>query len=73
MPFPRGGGGPPDEDNRARDKAMRSIFGNQTSLVLIHDHLKSCCVCVVANVGFETTEEQLGALLSEVGPIVNLK
>lgn len=27
----------------------------------------------VANVGFDTTEEQLGKVLCEVGPIVNLK
>lgn len=27
----------------------------------------------VANVGFETTEAQLGQVLCEVGPIVNLK
>ena len=31
------------------------------------------CMFPVANVGFDTTEEQLGTLLCEVGPIVNLK
>ena len=30
-------------------------------------------LCTVANIAFETTEEQLRAVLSEVGPVVNLK
>lgn len=70
-PFPRGGG---EEDGRGRDKAMRSIFGEW---VVIEGVLM--CVWLmffshpVANVGFDTTEEQLGKVLCEVGPIVNLK
>lgn len=33
----------------------------------------SVCVFAVANVSFDTTEEQLGTVLREVGPIVSLK
>ena len=41
-----------------------------------------CCECLfrlklillaVANIAFETTEEQLRGVLSEVGPVLNLK
>ena len=32
-----------------------------------------CIVFSVANISFETTEEQLRAVLSEVGPVVSLK
>ena len=71
MPFHRDH--PPVEDP-ARQKAIRSIFGA----------LSRCMHCkfvtrsfrhffLVANVSFETTEEQLRAVLSEVGPVVSLK
>ncbi len=31
------------------------------------------CFFAVANIAFETTEEQLRTVLSEVGPVINLK
>ena len=62
-------------DESAKEKAMRSIFGTYPTTF--------CCVCLshhqmficsaVANIAFETTEDQLKSVLSEVGPVVNLK
>ena len=64
-------GGNPQGD----DKTMRSIFGKWH-----RPRLPPVCVLcmyvslyLVANVGFDTTEEQLGTILQEVGPILNLK
>ncbi len=76
------GGGPPfgrggsfrGDDPRARDKALRSIFGKFiTSPSITAKFIVYRFFFVVANVAFDTTEEQLGTLLREVGPIVNLK
>lgn len=70
-------------DESAKEKAMRSIFGTYSTTIFL-----SLCVCVcfsplpiivificsaVANIAFETTEDQLKSVLSEVGPVVNLK
>jgi len=38
--------------------------------------MSSCCdfsLCPVANIAFETTEEQLRSVLSEIGPVISLK
>lgn len=69
MPFSHGGMAS-DDDMRA-DKTMRSIFG-----IMVESSNPGVVYIIassVANVGFDTTEEQLGTLLSEVGPILNLK
>ena len=69
--------GPPANDDAAREKATRSIFGedsiilNFTTLFKIYGLFIS--LCVVANIAFETTEEQLRPILCEVGPVVSLK
>ena len=79
MDFSRGR--PPPMEDPAREKAIRSIFGKEFG---VSPRLKCRCVggdsdimlyCVfpVANISFETTEEQLRAVLSEVGPVVSLK
>ncbi len=38
-----------------------------------HVCFNNLCFFAVANIAFETTEEQLRTVLSEVGPVINLK
>ena len=65
--------GPPPGEEAAREKAMRSIFGEKFSLSPLVYVILVMFAIPVANVAFETTEEQLRPILSEVGPVVNLK
>ena len=66
--------GPPANDDAAREKATRSIFGeNSFSSIIQHFQLAFFSLRVVANIAFETTEEQLRPILCEVGPVVSLK
>ena len=79
-------------DDAARDKAIRSIFGEQmhtlyirenvyyinlayVATVYLHSWAVYCFLLIlaVANISFETTEEQLRSVLCEVGPVVSLK
>ena len=70
-------GGFPPRDEHPREKATRSIFGENISFNDITASIKLKMIVlvfsVVANIAFETTEEQLRTVLSEVGPVVNLK
>ena len=81
-PHPGPGGpfsrqGPHQGEDPARDKAMRSIFGELklVSLRFSFCHFLSLSLSLssVANIAFETTEEQLRSVLSEVGPVMSLK
>ena len=49
------------------------LRGEACALSLVHSPTLLCCAHAVANISFETTEEQLREVLSEVGPIVSLK
>ncbi len=66
-------------DEHPKEKAMRSIFGELDSsrlhLLCVPAFAFSIKLCffAVANIAFETTEEQLRTVLSEVGPVINLK
>ena len=79
-PHPGPGGpfsrqGPHQGEDPARDKAMRSIFGELklVNLRFSFCHFLSLSLSSVANIAFETTEEQLRSVLSEVGPVMSLK
>ena len=59
----------------SRERKSRAIFTDGGGF---EKKLKIFCIyffplAPVANVSFETTEEQLRAVLSEVGPVVSLK
>lgn len=69
-PFSRQG--PHHGEDPARDKAMRSIFG-ELEWMFSFCHFISLSLSSVANIAFETTEEQLRSVLSEVGPVMSLK
>ena len=60
-------------EESAREKAIRSIFGKHSVFAMTG----MCIICMytwlVANIAFETNEEQLKSVLAEVGPVVNLK
>ena len=70
--------GPPAVEEAAREKATRSIFGENSKLHTQYISNLSVFFCdfvpyLVANIAFETTEEQLRPILCEVGPVVSLK
>ena len=78
--FPRSG--PPAGEDAAREKATRSIFGENSFFKNAHSTLFKYAFVIlycystlslVANIAFETTEEQLRPILCEVGPVVSLK
>lgn len=65
---------PPRPTSHGRSRQRKSY---QIDIWYVNEHASQnftgSVVFLVANVSFETTEEQLRAVLSEVGPVVSLK